>query len=198
VLGRALGQEDGLSVVGHAATESEIAETLRVAPPEVLLFDYEALGPNGEAVISRVRREFPKTRILVLATRSGPETVERVLHAGASGLVGKESDLLTLVRALRSVANGEIWANRRDTARALERLALVSGRHVGSAGTLTRRETEIVEWVGHGLRNKEIAHRLRINEKTVKTHLNNIFRKLHVDSRIALALLGASQPLPKT
>lgn len=198
VLGRALALEEGLFVVGRAATEIEIGEALREAASEVLLFDYEALGPNGEGMISRIRREFPKTRILVLATRSGPETVERVLHAGASGLVGKESDLPTLVRAIRSIARGEMWANRRDTARAFERLALVSGRHVASAGTITPREAEIVDCVAQGLRNKEIAHRLRIHEKTVKTHLNNIFRKLRVDSRIALALLGSSQPPPKT
>ena len=147
-------------------------------------------------MIVRPRRS-SKTRILVVATRSGPETVERILHAGASGLVGKESDLATLFRAIRSVARGEIWANRRDTAQALERSA-VSGRRIASTGTLTQREVEIVERVGRGLRNKEIAHRLQIHEKTVKTHLNNIFRKLRVDNRIALALLGSNRPPPKT
>ena len=198
VLCRALAGEPGFKVVGQASAEEDIGAMLVGNRPEVLLFDYEALGPNGEGMIARLRRQATACRILVLATRSGPETVERVLHAGASGLVGKESALGTVVRALRSVAAGEVWANRLVTAQALEHLASASIRRVASNGAITGREGEIVEWVCRGLRNKEIAQRLQINEKTVKTHLNNIFRKLRIDSRIALALLGPTHVPPKT
>jgi DNA-binding NarL/FixJ family response regulator len=191
LLCRALAAEPGFRVVGGAGDESAALELVEKSRPQILLFDYEALGPNGESAIARFRRGAPTTRVLVLATRSGPETVERVLRAGAAGLVGKESDFATIVRALRSVGAGEIWANRRVTALALERLTDFSAHRGGAVG-VTEREAEIVDLVTQGLRNKEIAHRLGIHEKTVKTHLNNIFRKLHVESRIALALRGAS------
>jgi DNA-binding NarL/FixJ family response regulator len=194
ILSRALSAEPGLTVVGHASEESAIRELLKVERPRVLLFDFEALGPSGESMIARMRRDSPSTRFLVLATRSGAETVERVLRAGASGLVGKELDLETVVRAIRSVAAGEVWANRLVTAHALEYLAGLSElgvpRPSTSNGHLTRREAEIVTEVGLGLRNKEIAAKLRISEKTVHTHLNNIFRKLQMGNRIALALFA--------
>ena len=193
VLARALAAEPGFHLVGHASDEAGIRELLRKERPKVLLFDFEALGPAGESMISRVRRESPSTRFLVLATRSGAETVERVLRAGASGLVGKELDLETVVRAIRTVASGEVWANRLVTAHALEYLAglsdLATPRNT-SNGHLTRREAEVVNEVGLGLRNKEIAAKLRISEKTVHTHLNNIFRKLQMGNRIALALFA--------
>jgi DNA-binding NarL/FixJ family response regulator len=197
ILCRALAAEPGIEVAGGTAQEDDVAALLDRGGLQVLLFDYEALGPNGESAIARLRRRAPKTRILVLATRSGPETVESVLRAGASGLVGKESNLATVVRAIRAVAAGEIWANRRVTAIALENLADASHRRSG-AGGLTEREAEVVAWVTRGLRNKEIAHRLAIHEKTVKTHLNNIFRKLKVESRVALALQGMVDIQPKT
>jgi DNA-binding NarL/FixJ family response regulator len=193
ILCRVLSSEPGLVVVGHASDEAAIRDLLRVEKPRVLLFDFEALGPSGESLISRLRRESPSSRFLVLATRSGADTVERVLRAGASGLVGKELDLETLIRAIRTVAAGEVWANRLVTAHALEYLAGLSDLGVARTagnGHLTQREAEIVNEVGLGLRNKEIAAKLRISEKTVHTHLNNIFRKLQMGNRIALALFA--------
>jgi DNA-binding NarL/FixJ family response regulator len=193
VLSSALSGEPGFTIVGQASDEPAIRDLLRTEKPRVLLFDFEALGPSGESMISRLRRESPSTRFLVLATRSGAETVERVLRAGASGLVGKELDLETVVRAIRTVASGEVWANRLVTAHALEYLAGLSDLGVArnaANGHLTQREAEIVNEVGLGLRNKEIASKLRISEKTVHTHLNNIFRKLQMGNRIALALFA--------
>ncbi len=193
ILCRVLSAEPGLALAGHASDEAAIRDLLRTEKPRVLLFDFEALGPSGESLISRLRRESPSTRFLVLATRSGADTVERVLRAGASGLVGKELDFETVVRAIRTVAAGEVWANRLVTAHALEYLAGLSELGVARNsvnGHLTQREAEIVNEVGLGLRNREIAGKLRISEKTVHTHLNNIFRKLQMGNRIALALFA--------
>jgi DNA-binding NarL/FixJ family response regulator len=193
ILSSVLSREPGITIVGQASDEPAIRDLLRSEKPRVLLFDFEALGPGGENMISRLRRESSATRFLVLATRSGAETVERVLRSGASGLVGKELDLETVVRAIRTVAAGEVWANRLVTAHALEYLAGLSDLGVARStanGHLTRREAEIVNEVGLGLRNKEIAAKLRISEKTVHTHLNNIFRKLQMGNRIALALFA--------
>lgn len=187
----------GFDVCGHADNEDELAVILARKEPAVLLFDYEALGPGGENIVHRLRRDHPSTRILVLATRSGPGTVEAVLCAGASGLVGKDEPFGTLVRALRAVAAGEVWANRLTTAQALDRLTSFGADRPGQPGELTRREAEIVSDVRRGLRNKEIARRLGISEKTVKSHLNNIFRKLGIESRMALATHGAEDTQPR-
>ena len=187
VLSGLLNTDPALKLVGRAHNEGDITRLLRREKPQALLFDYEALGPNGEQIISRLRRAAPATRILVLAARSSSERVGRVLRAGASGLVGKNLTFDMLMRAIHAVARGEVWADRRATAQVLEHLTT---RLPGVEDQLTPRELQIVEGVGRGLRNKEIASRLGISQKTVKSHLNNIFRKLRLDGRVSLALLA--------
>jgi len=196
LLSSQLDGEPSLAVVGRGGNEDEIGRVLSKERPRVLVLDYEGLGPNAESTVHRLRRATPATRILVLATRSGDETVERMLRAGAAGLVGKHIEFAVLVRAVRAVAAGEVWANRRVTSLALETLTGPGAK--GSNDDLTRREQEIADACSQGLRNKEIASRLNISAKTVKGHLNNIFRKLRVDNRLALALQVADGTRPKS
>ena len=194
VLSRLLEREADIDVVGAAHDEERIVEMLQEKVPAVLLFDYEAMGPNSESIIGRLRRVAPRLRILVMATRSGDESVERALRAGACGLVGKQLDFETLLRALRAVAAGEIWANRRAQALTLEHLTDFAAGASEPEGQLTKREQQIADCVARGLRNKEIARQLNISEKTVKSHLNNIFQKLGLQGRFALALFDRTTP----
>ena len=196
ILSRQLDAEPDFAVVGRAHNEDEITKMLAKENPRVLVFDYEGLGPNAESTVYRLRRASPATRILVLASRSSDETVERVLRSGASGLVGKQLEFSVVVRAIHAVAAGEIWANRRATSLALESLTGPSGR--ASKSDLTKREQEIADACGRGMRNKEIAKLLSISAKTVKGHLNNIFRKLHVNNRLALGLQIMERIHPKS
>lgn len=193
-LSRLLRLEQDLEVVGQGHDEDHIGLVIKAENPDVLIFDYDALGPNPEGIIARLRRAAPRTRILVIAKASADEDVERVLRVGAAGLVGKQLDFGALLHAIHTVAAGEIWANRRAQARALERLTNGGGPQPDSR--LTRREREIADGVARGLRNKEIARQLNISEKTVKSHLNNIFQKLRLDGRFALAMLDQSQIQP--
>jgi len=197
ILALKLRDERDLEVAGVARDAEEARLVLGRESPSVLLFDYEGLGPSAELAIRRLRRAARGTRILVLATRSGDETLERVLRAGAAGLVGKQQPFATLLRAIRAVAAGELWANRIAAAHVVERLAAPSNPGAQFDERLTRREWEIVDAVGQGIRNKEIGKRLRISEKTVKSHLNNIFRKLRVDNRFAVGLYSLDRLKPK-
>jgi DNA-binding NarL/FixJ family response regulator len=197
ILSLKLREEPGIEVSGAARDEDEVRQLLVRTRPAVLLFDYEGLGPAAELSIRRLRRSAPGTRILVLATRSGDETLQRVLRAGAAGLVGKQQPFSTLVRALHAVATGELWANRAAAAHAVERLAGPLAHGEPPDERLTRREWEIVDAVGHGIRNKEIGRRLQISEKTVKSHLNNIFRKLRVANRFAVGLYSLDRDRPR-
>ena len=186
----------GIEVVGQGSDEDEIGRLLIEKGPAVLVFDYEALGPNGEVAVARLRRAAPGTRVLVLTTRSSEETVERVLRAGGSGVVGKQLGVDLLVRAIHAVGAGEVWANRLTVAQTLEHLA--DPNRIALDGPLTRREWEIVDGISRGLRNREIARRLKISEKTVKSHVNNIFRKLQVDNRFAVGLYAWEQTRPES
>ena len=197
VLSRLLDTVPGLRVVGSAADEDETRRLLSKLRPDVLLFDYEAMGPNGEGIVARLRRASPATRILVVASRSADENVEQVLRSGASGLVGKQLDFTVLVQAIQSVAAGELWANRRAAAQAMASLTEVAGRVPARDGHLTKREWDIADGVSQGLRNKEIAARLNISEKTVKSHLNNVFSKLKISGRIGLMAWAQAETQPK-
>jgi two-component system nitrate/nitrite response regulator NarL len=198
VLSRLLRHEPNFELVGQGHDEDHIVKVIKETTPDLLLFDYEALGPNSESIIGRLRRMAPGMRILVIATRSADENVERVLRAGAAGVVGKQLDFETLLRAIRAVAAGQVWANRRAQALVLERLTDFSAGAPEPERQLTKREKQIVDGVARGLRNKEIAHQLGISEKTVKSHLTNIFQKLGLEGRFALAMFDQSQFQPKT
>ena len=188
VLARLLQKERDLHVVGRAHNEDQLREGASTHHPHLVLFDYEAFGPDSEGIIGRLHKAAPHTRTLVLAMGSGDETTLSVLRAGALGLVAKQLGYPALLAALRAVAAGELWANRRVAAQALDQLVPSNFRAQRLPSHLTKREREVVDGVGRGLRNREIAHALGISERTVKSHLNNIFSKTRVSSRFALSL----------
>jgi DNA-binding NarL/FixJ family response regulator len=188
LLARRLGDEAGLELVGCVADCAALAEIVKGRDPRVLLLDREVHADATEHFVRQLRASHPETRVLLLSPNSFDEALERALRAGSAGVVPAQCEYATLVRAIRAVSRGEIWANRRLTAQALERSFDPSSLGTDPECELTEREREIVDAVGRGLRNKEIARRLRISEKTVKNHLSNIFRKLKVDNRFAVGL----------
>jgi DNA-binding NarL/FixJ family response regulator len=145
-------------------------------------------APRGGGTIARLRRANCSTRILLLTARPEEAFARQALRAGALGIFLKSLGLDALIRAIRAVADGEVWADQQVTAQAIEDLAGSLGRVPAPPDPLIVREREIADGVAHGLRKKEIARRLRITEKTVKSHLHHIFRKLQVDNRFAVGL----------
>jgi two-component system, NarL family, response regulator DesR len=194
----ALGGEPGMRIIAGIASEDELRASLPPDEPAIVILDYEAFGPNSEGLIARLHRAAPRARVLVLARRSGAAVVRSVLRVGAAGLVGKEASLATLVDAIRAVSAGQVWANREVTAQVLDQLASPAGQGPEDQPALTRRELEVLDAISRGLRNREIARRLGVSEKTVKTHLSNIFTKTGLRGRFALALWAQGQLQPKT
>ncbi|MFZ5785096.1 MAG: response regulator, partial [Acidobacteriota bacterium] len=96
LLARALSVESDLEVTACAESEEELRRILPPGTPGIAIVDYEAMGPNTEGLVARLRRAAPQVRVVVLARRSGDETVAAVLRAGASGLVSKQAPLRTL------------------------------------------------------------------------------------------------------
>lgn len=197
VLFRALARLPGLRVVSCGRGEDGVRRILELKP-QVLLLDEEDLERNGN-FLRHLSQVAPTTRILVMAMRSSKEKLESVRRDGARGIVEMGYDLETLGRAIEAVAAGRVWAHRATAAPGPEYNEAVRSKlpAFGTDGRLTKREWEIAERVGRGLRNKDIALRLNISQETVKAHLNNIFRKLQLDSRVALGILALSRIEPK-
>ena len=168
-----------MSVVAEGTNGQEAVEMFRQHKPDITLMDLRMPILSGVEAITRIRREFPQARIIVLTTFDGDEDIYRSLQAGAQGYLLKDMFFEELESAIRKVHAG----GRQLPTVVAERLA---ERMSGS--DLTGRELEVLEEIVKGRSNKEIAAALKISEATVKSHINNILSKLGVTDRTQAAL----------
>ena len=158
--------------------------------------------PKGDVVqtLLEVKERSPATKVLVLTAFSEDENVLNAAKGGARGYVLKGIDFPTLLQAIKTVHSGGVWIDR-ETPSADIFAEIVEGQSAGSPRgitneaikDLTKRELEILRLVAEGLTNEEIGKKIFISEKTVKTHLTNIFDKLKVNNRFKAALLIMDQ-----
>jgi two-component system response regulator DegU len=195
-LRRILSLEKDVLVVGEASRGDEIAKVVERTKPDVLLLDLKM--PKGDVVqtLLQVNDRNPSTKVIILTAFSEDENILNAAKGGAKGYVMKGVSSSTLLQAIKAAHNGGLWIDRETpSAEAFEEIA--QAQH-GKAATeqanepmnsLTKREVEILRLVAEGLTNEEIGKRIFISEKTVKTHLTNIFDKLKVNNRFKAALL---------
>lgn len=194
---RMLSLEKDILVVGEASRGDEVAKLVERTKPDVLLLDLKM--PKGDIVqtLLEVKDINPATKVLVLTAFSEDENIFNAAKGGARGYVLKGIDFSTLLRAIKTVHGGGLWVDKElPAAEAFEEIAQDQVDDLGDARedsgaikTLTRRELEILRLVAEGLTNEEIGKKIFISEKTVKTHLTNIFDKLKVNNRFKAALL---------
>jgi DNA-binding NarL/FixJ family response regulator len=195
-LEHALSREPSIRVVGTDSSWQEAIGRLPGISPDVTLLDCP-VGEGGQAVRG-ISEAAPGTRVLVLAI---PETESDVViwaEAGISGYVAQDASLADLVVTIESVSRDELPCTPRMAANLLKHVAALAARieHVSAQADLTHREHEIINLVGQGLSNKEIARALHIALPTVKNHIHNILRKLQVHRRDdAVSRLGRAVPL---
>ncbi len=188
---RLLARYARIESVGEAGDADQVKAAVAKLKPNMLLLDaslFEELEP-----LETLLGKSPHTRILLLTEGSPGDEFARHIRAGAWGSLPKGEAKGVLAKAIKAVAAGEIWGKRTDISRAIEELAAVVppvGRRASSLPSrLTPREVKIAELVARGCRNREIAERLRVSEKTVKNRLTLIFRKLACRNRAQLAAL---------
>jgi len=173
-----LRRQKDMQVVAEIDNASSVKETLDKHPCDVLLLDLQmerwALGDIGELAAA--------TKVLVLTASESVENAIAAMRRGARAVVHKRLAVQTLIEAIRAVASGLVWMPPELQAEIAAQWSTSGSRQ------LTSREVEIVHYVAVGLRNAEIASRLSITEPTVKTHLNNIFKKLELRDRVELAV----------
>ena len=177
-LHRLLESYAGLQVVGQAADGVQaVSETLELGPQVVLM---DAQLPNGQSLeaLRQIKQLNLDTRVLLLSTLDREEYLYETLRAGADGYVLKDIAPDELAQAVRAVARGEILIQPQLAGRLLSR---VGKRAPNDA--LTTRELEVLRLLARGMRNKEIASRLFVSERTVNFHLANIYQKLNVSGR---------------
>ena len=191
-----LSQQDDIRVVGQAANTPEALNLAEALQPDILLLDIRMPEMNGLQVLPKIHVVCPRTKVLILSGYSEDEYIIEAFLQGAKGFLSKAITHKELVKAIRATYNGEIWAGRKVLTQVLESLSekvhQLKNPQSGTLENLTDREREVVKWVVQGRTNKEIATELGISEKTVKTHLSNIFSKLKVGRRLQLLLFRIS------
>jgi DNA-binding NarL/FixJ family response regulator len=163
---------------------------------DILILNPEVLKQRTlSRFIHSVQMKVPAIRVVCALKESPPEeTAINDIKAGIRGFVKASDQPEVIARAVRAVHGGEIWAERKVLEKAIERPILLPETlqaHAPGLPPLTNREIEMLTLVLEGATNREIADRSRISERTVKTHLYRVYRKLRVNSRTkAIALLS--------
>ncbi|UYM07452.1 response regulator transcription factor [Solicola gregarius] len=185
-LRRILRRRDGFEIVAECADGADVPDALAGQPADVVVMDLRMKGVDGIEATRRLRADSTAPAVLALTTFDDDEMLSGALRAGAAGFVLKDSPAEDLIRAVRTVAGGESWLDPAVTTRVLTTYrSAPPTRQSAPSEALTTREYEVLQAIGRGLSNAEIAGTLHISELTVKSHIGRIFTKLGLRDRAA-------------
>lgn len=182
----------GFDVVGELSDGEGVVGAAEALQPDVVVMDVRMPGTDGVTATARLRSSDVTTPVLVLTTFDDEEILAGALRAGAAGFLLKGVPAEDLQRAVRTVAEGGSWLDPAVTGRVLT--AYRDGPAVTLPDTalavLTPREREVLELLGAGMSNSEIADRLTLGQGTVKTHIGHVFAKLELRDRAAAVVFA--------
>jgi DNA-binding NarL/FixJ family response regulator len=180
--------QDGIEVVGEAADGDEALEQAVSLSPDVVLMDLVMPRLDGVAAMRRLRERLPRARVIVLTSFVDDDKLLPAVRAGAAGYLLKNAEPQELARAVRAAHAGEALLDPVVAARLVEALAAAGEEQ--PLDRLTPREREVLQLIGRGLPNKQIARELDLSERTVKTHVGHVLGKLGVADRTQAALVA--------
>ncbi|AJT69764.1 Transcriptional regulatory protein DevR (DosR) [Streptomyces lydicus] len=193
--------EEDIEVVGEAGDARQALARVPAIRPQVAVLDVRlggTDGPDGDhegiEVCRELRARVPELACLMLTSFDDDEALFDAIMAGAAGYVLKQIDGTALVHAIRTVAAGQSMLDPRTATRVMERLrdpgrARATGAETSELGRLSPREREVLDLIGEGLTNRQIADRLFLSEKTVKNRVSAILSKLGVGRRVQAAMV---------
>lgn len=188
--------EPGMELVAEACDGVEAVEKARALKPDVILLDMMMPRKDGLGAIHDIIEENPDARILVLTSFAEDDKVFPAIKAGALGYLLKDSSPQELLQAVRSVYQGEASLHP-AIARKLMRELNQPPSLPPTTDPLTEREVEVLRHVAQGLSNDEIAEKLVVSERTVRTHVSHILDKLHLANRTQMALYAVREGIAK-
>ena len=186
-LAQLLSSEDDIEVVGTATNGDEAHTLLSTVSPDVYLMDLSMPEVDGVEATRRIVADAPGVNVVVLTSFADRQRILDALEAGASGYLLKDGDPAQVADAIRAAAAGNSPLDPK-AARVLLDARREQQPAVAAADRLTAREREVLDLVGQGLANKQIARRLGIAERTVKAHLTSVFQAIGVTDRTQAAL----------
>ena len=182
-LGQFLGSDPELVVVGEATNGQEAIEKAKLLKPDVILMDLLMPVMDGLTAIQMIKIRFSDIEIIALTSVLEDDRIFSAIHAGAMGYLLKDTQANQLADAIKRANSGEVQLHP-EAAKRLMREVRVPDK----VEKLTDPETEVLKLLSRGLSNKDIAVRMVLSEKTIKTHVSNLLTKLNLPSRTQAAL----------
>ena len=183
-----------IEVSGEAASGAEAVASVERMRPDVVLMDLEMPGElDGIAATRQIRQVRPETQVIVVTSHHQDEYIFPAVRAGAISYLLKDIEPDELAAAIRKAAHGEALLDSRVASRIVQELQGLRKDDVNPFTELSEREFDVLRLIAAGKSNAEIAETLVIGESTVKTHISNILKKLHLDDRTQAAVYAWQQ-----
>jgi NarL family two-component system response regulator LiaR len=183
-----------IDVIAEADSGAAAVLAVEQYQPDVVLMDLEMPGElDGIAATRKIRKTRPETQVIVVTSHHQDDYIFPAVRAGAISYLLKDVEPDELASAIRKAANGEAVLDSRVASRIIKELQGIRGQDVNPFTELSEREFDVLHLIAAGKSNAEIAETLVIGESTVKTHIGNILRKLHLEDRTQAAVYAWQQ-----
>lgn len=200
-----LDDEPNITVVGEASNGEDAISLCRSLQPDIVLLDVEMPRVNGVEATREIVAHCSCTRVVILTAYEDDDLILELVQAGATGYLVKDTHIDEVVRAIRVAFSGESLIQPRVAQKILKMMATMPTRGMASTperdrardklALLTQREREVLQAMGRGLNNKELAEFLHIGSATVKTHVTRVLQKLELRDRVEVVLFAVQTGL---
>jgi len=182
-----LDNQEGIEVIGEAKDGREALAIIEETLPDVILMDIAMPGLNGLEATRRIKKKFPRMKVLVLTMYTNEEYIFQILNAGANGYLVKETAFQDLISAIKAVYKNEAFMSPSISKKVINSyIKKAQDDEEKTCEILTTREREILQLIAEGHSSKKIAELLFISPKTVETHRTHIMDKLNIHNRTGL------------
>jgi DNA-binding NarL/FixJ family response regulator len=188
-----LSAQPDFEVVGETGSAEGLTELVEVTRPDVVLLDARLPGVSGAEACRALVAAHPEVAVLIVSTYTDDALVTECIAAGAKGYIVKDIERFTLEQSIRAVHRGEGAISPTIAAKMLDRLRRSDDIALRRECPLTDPQLEIVRLIADGFSNREIADRVHLSENTIKSHVQEIFRRLKVRNRVEAALRASDE-----
>ncbi len=184
-----------IEIIGEANSADEAIKMVEEYAPDVVLLDLVMPGMDSVSAIRKIKKISPRSQIIVLTSYHSDEYIFPVMKAGALSYLLKDISPTLLFEAIQRATNGEAVLHPQVASRLVQEYNQRQKKPNQVYTDLTRREIEVLQMIAEGMSNLEIAQKLFISERTVKSHVTNILSKLHLADRTQAAIYAWKQGL---
>lgn len=190
-----LEKEPGMTVVGEAEDGRQALNLVRELQPDVVVMDITMPGLNGIEATRQIRQDFPEVKIVALSVHCDEQYVARMIQAGASGYLPKNSAFKELATAIKTVIANKTYLSPKIVDSVVQYMQKIKPAGDASESVLTAREREVLQLLAEGKTTKEISSHLNVSERTVDAHRQHIMTKLDLHSIAELTKYAITQGL---